>query len=504
MRFLRAAAFLTAALHCVLFLTVVFLRIRYPYELEWIEGGILQHVQRILAGLPLFTAPSLDWTPLLYGPLYYFVSAAVTRVVGEGFLPLRLVSFASSVGVAVTVFWLVRHETRSRAAGFLASAFFIAGYKTMGSWYDIARVDGIFVLLLMAAVVAYRCYRGTVSALLAALLLGVAFLAKQTTLVAVAPLMIWALWRERRRALWLVSATAVSIAAIMFVGQMRTGGWFLYYTMGLAGKHPVVKPMLIDFWIGDVLAPSSVAVLFAAFFFWFQGTTSSRERPDVEGSVTPSAWGSRPREFYAVLAIGMGGASWGSRLHEGGWFNVLMPGFAALAVLFGLGIHVALSLIHARLDSLRGRMLGLVYLAVTIQFVRCAYNPFQEIPSRADRETGDRIVETLSRAPGDVFVPDHPYLAIRAGKRGTAHRAAIDDIMRTHDAHAKELEAQLPREVEDRKFVAALVDNGLMLPLLGDSFHKEPDLIRDDSFWPVVGMKTRPAFLFVREEDAAR
>lgn len=490
MMFLRMAALVVAALHCLLFFVVVLLRIRYPYELEWIEGGILQHVQRVMAGLPIYTTPTLEWTPLIYGPLYYYVSAAAARAMGDGFLPLRLVSFGSSVGIAVLLFWLIRRETGSRLAGFFAGAFFIAGYKTMGSWYDVARVDGVFVFLLIGAIVVYRCFRGTKSALVGAALLSLAFLAKQTTLLAILPMVAWGLWRQRNRTLLFALPAGGAIAVMVIVAQARTDGWFLYYTMGLAGRHPLVKSMFIDFWIGDVLAPSSIAVLFAATFF-FLG----------KDMTTQPMIGTRPREFYGAVAIGLGGAAWASRLHDGGWFNVLMPGFAALAILFGLGIDAVLRVIDARAGALRSRLVGIVFLGIALQFIRTAYNPFQEIPSRADRLTGDRIVETLARAPGDVFVPDHPYLAERAGKRGTAHRAALADILRIEDARAKELDSQLSEEFRSRHFVAALIDNSHSLPMLGDDFERADDLIRDDSFWPVVGVKTRPSILFVRSED---
>lgn len=481
----RAVALAVAVLHCLLFLTVVLLRIRYPYELEWIEGGILQHVQRVLAGKPLYVAPTLEWTPLIYGPLYYYISAAAARAMGDGFLPLRLVSFASSIGIAFLLYWLVRRETGSRIAGFFAGTFFIAGYKTMGSWYDIARVDGVFVFLLLCAIVAYRCFQRTASAWAGAALLALAFLAKQTTLLAILPMVAWGLWRQPRRTLHFAIPAGVAIAAIALVAQARTDGWFLYYTMGLAGRHSIVKSMLIEFWIADVLTPSSVAVLFAAAFFFL-----GRDREKH----------SRTREFYGAIALGLGGAAWGSRLHEGGWINVLMPGFAALAVLFGLGFDALARAIETRGAELRSRLTALLYLGVALQFVRAAYNPFQEIPSLQDRLTGDRIVETLARAPGDVYVPDHPYLAERAGKRGIAHRAALFDILRIEDARAKEFEQQLTREFEERRFVAALIDNGQSLPMLGDDFEKTDVLIRDDSFWPVVGMKTRPEFLFLRRE----
>jgi hypothetical protein len=262
--------------------------------------------------------------------------------------------------------------------------------------------------------------------------------------------------------------------------------------------------MWIEFWTADILTPASVAVLFAAAFFVLGDPRVSadpaRSSPTGSTDRADGASDARSREFYAAVAIGLGGAAWGSRLHEGGWFNVLRPGFAALAILFGLGAHAARRAVQVHGNELRTRLTGLIYLAIAIQLLRLAYNPFQEIPSRADRETGDRVVATLSRAPGDVFVPDHPYLAIRAGKGSTAHRAALDDILRVGDERAEQFRTDLIEQIAERRFVAALVGNSAFVPLLGEGFRRERELIEDETFFPVVGMKMRPNFLFVREE----
>ncbi len=82
-----------------------------------------------------------------------------------------------------------------------------------------------------------------------------------------------------------------------------------------------------------------------------------------------------------------------------------------------------------------------------------------------------------------------------------AHHAALADILRTGDARAEEFRIQLDEEFRERRFTAALLNNSQLLPMLGDDFEKADDLIRDESFWPVVGMKTRPAYLFIRRED---
>ena len=53
-----------------LLLVVGLSRIGYPYELEWMEGGSLQNVQRVVGGESIYVEPSIDFVPFLYTPLY--------------------------------------------------------------------------------------------------------------------------------------------------------------------------------------------------------------------------------------------------------------------------------------------------------------------------------------------------------------------------------------------------------------------------------------------------
>ena len=91
----------------------------------------------------------------MYPPLYYYVSAVVALASGIGFFPLRLVSFAASLGAFAIIFSLVRRETGSRAAGILAMGLFAATFREGGSWFDTARVHSLFLLLLLGGVYLY-------------------------------------------------------------------------------------------------------------------------------------------------------------------------------------------------------------------------------------------------------------------------------------------------------------------------------------------------------------
>jgi hypothetical protein len=87
------AALATAALwYLGSYLVVALARVAYPYDLEWMEGGVLEHVARVLHGQPLYVPPSLEFTPYIYAPLYYYVGALFAKLFGLRLLALRMVS----------------------------------------------------------------------------------------------------------------------------------------------------------------------------------------------------------------------------------------------------------------------------------------------------------------------------------------------------------------------------------------------------------------------------
>ena len=122
--------------YLIVLLAMVVMRVRYPFELEWIEGGMVQHVERLRAGQPLYAPPSLTFIPDIYTPLYYAVCAALAKVIGIGFFPLRLVSVVSSFALFGALFMLARRETDDRLAGVIAAGLFAACYRLSGAWLE--------------------------------------------------------------------------------------------------------------------------------------------------------------------------------------------------------------------------------------------------------------------------------------------------------------------------------------------------------------------------------
>jgi hypothetical protein len=108
----------------LLYLVAAVRRMRYPFELESVEGHCLQQVCRVLDGQALYVAPSLRFVPLIYTPLYFYAAAAAARLLGRGFVALRVVSLLASLGSLFLIFRIVQKRTDDWHCGLLAIGLF--------------------------------------------------------------------------------------------------------------------------------------------------------------------------------------------------------------------------------------------------------------------------------------------------------------------------------------------------------------------------------------------
>src|SRR6201986_542202 len=207
----RLAAALVGLAAIGAYLFVALTRLRFPFPPESPEGDSLVEVHRILAGQPLYPAPTAGYVPDGYPPLYFFLSAAVARVLGAGYLSLRLVSLVSSLACFALLARLVQRETGSIAAGTGAAGVFAATYFTAGAWLDIGRVDSLFLALSLGALYAARHMRGVRGAIAAGALLAAAALTKQTALAESVAVTAALLTGPRRRLACVAALTEVAV-----------------------------------------------------------------------------------------------------------------------------------------------------------------------------------------------------------------------------------------------------------------------------------------------------
>ncbi|HJQ74742.1 MAG TPA: glycosyltransferase family 39 protein [Gaiellaceae bacterium] len=454
----------------LLYAGIALVRMRYPYELEWMEGGMVAHVRRVLEGKPLYAPPSLDFVSFLYPPGYYLASAAVAWLTGAGFLPLRLLSFVSSLGVFSLLAALARKETGSWPDGVVAAGLFAATFARSGGWLDLARLDSFYMLVLLGAIFSLRHARFRGGEVLAGLLIAAAFFTKQSALVVVVPVLVWLFIVERRRAVRVLGVATVSIAAGMIVLERSSGGWFGYYCFTLPAHHPRLPGGWWMFWVRDLVPALPFALIGAV------GAVVSRFRGQA-----PFPKETVPDPFLLpVLAGALVASSWSVRSVYGAEVNNLLPAFAGVSLLAATWIH-------------GGRKLAATVLAAQLAWL--AYSPSAFVPTAADRLAGDEIVRRLSAVPGEVFLPHHAYLARLAGKPEIAHTLAMDNVFLDDQGPARQrLEGEVRGALSQVRFGAAVIESDRRYESWIVRFYvpRLPLVDAPDVFWPVSGGRLRP------------
>jgi hypothetical protein len=364
---------------------------------------------------------------------------------------------------------------------------FAASYRITGAWLDIARVDGLYLagfLLFTACVL--RQPRTYPAMAVAGLLAALSFLTKQTALLLCGPSMLYLLWREPQKGLLLL-ATGVSTAGLISLWfSQASGGWYGYYVFGLLGRQTEWLPKVFrSFWTADWFYHLPAATCLAGFFFWDR----LRQR-DLEPAA-PWLW----------ILLGALAGSFLTRVKLGGYDNVLLPLYAMIAILFGLGLHAGL-VSAARLP---GRRRGLVeitlYAACLLQLATMVYNPWAQIPSSAERAGWDSLIRRIAATPGEVYLPYHGYLATLAGKQTYAHHSAVWDVQRgqQHDPAAIALRAEFSQATREQYFSLILLDTELHY--LGDlraTYDRTDEVLFPEPISaPVTGWKSVPRLIFI-------
>src|SRR5580704_4656387 len=153
---LRVLVGAAAAAAVLLYLVIALSHLRYPFEIEWMEGGMVDAVRRVASGQKLYVKPTMDYVPFIYGPLWFYVAAGFAKVLGVGFFSARLVSVLASIGIMGYVARFVRREGGGRLAALLAVGLYAATYRLACAFGDLARIDSLSVLLVLAGLHALR------------------------------------------------------------------------------------------------------------------------------------------------------------------------------------------------------------------------------------------------------------------------------------------------------------------------------------------------------------
>jgi hypothetical protein len=470
-----AAVFFVAA-----YVFVALHRLAYPFDLEWMEGSMVQHVSRVLDGQPVYASPTLDYVPFLYPPLYYYVGAVAARVTGLGFFPLRLVSFVSSLAFFWLIYRLAARDTDSPYAGLVAAGLAAATYRIGGAWFDLARNDSLFLALMLAAIYLIRFRESQAGWASAGFLLALAGLTKQTALFMAPPFFVYAALVDRRKAIALMLTFGAVLGVATWALDVSTHGWYMEYVFRLPQRIQEHAGDRAPFWTHDIFRalPFASALGLATLI-----------------SVLP------PRDnrgaFWPVVLVSGIGAAWLSRLHSGAHDNVLIPAYACLALSTG----IAGRRIPARVPSAyRGFVQLGVAVVCAVQLFGLRYPIAGQIPTAHDNDLAQQLGRRLAGSDGKVFAPFHSFIPTPSGPVMGAHAWAIRDILRAgRTAEAANLEGEIKYAFDQCVYRVVVIDkiDPWMEPDFDLGYRRSERVGDPTGLWTRTGYHTQPRWIYV-------
>lgn len=469
---LRRLVFGLSLLWAIVIAVVFALRVGFPLELEWMEGGSLQQAYRVQQGLPVYGPPSPEFVPFLYPPLYPALLAALGWVFPLGYGLARAVSILAVIATGVALWRIGRIEDKPIAHRALAVGLFLSGYVFTFRWLDLARGDALFLALLVWGLVLLRESEGSWRrAALAGCLVALAFHTKQTAAVFVLASGLAGLLIAPRQ-IWAYAGTiAVIDGGGVLLGQWLTDGWLWTWIYEMHQLHAFnVERFRSKTWGMFMHAAPGVTMLLFVLHGVGLGLGTRRTRQlrrllrEHPGGATPAlAWlrgavlglrAVRGPIYWGVMAAAgliVSALGYSTQFAEP---NAFIPG-----VCFGAAfLAVALPDSCLRREDLAGvlglrRMvesLGLVLIALQLLFsllVEPRYQPIQDrglaglrdsyawqdpwrtIPRREQRESASVLRRELAALDGQTLLALHrPWWPILAGGSGHVGAMGITDV----------------------------------------------------------------------------
>lgn len=455
-------------------------RLTYPFDIEWMEGGMLVHALRIERGLPLYPAPSAEFIPYIYPPLYPFLISLLgepSYLIGRG---LSIVGALLAAAAAVTA---ARREGAPWGIAVGVGAAFLTTWEESGTFMDLVRADAVAVGLAAWAITLARMTRPA-AVVASGVLLALAFLAKHNLALFGLPIALWLWWAVgwRRAALFTAASAGPALLATGLL-QLATDGMFLTYLLGVPAAHPLVAERALPTITKEL--PSSAPLLAGAAVAWL-GVTLRRR-----GEGAPL--------WLGVLAVAAG-ACMLMRAHHGGFINVLMPGHWAVVAAGGAALGAL-----CRAFEGRAWTVPLVGLLLSAQLTRTGWEEAEDyVPTEADRAAGEELLNQLRGVEGEIFAPQFPWYPHLVGKQPSLPLISLWDIQ-----HKRGPLYQNPSVVEEamaQHAWAALLVSQKDIKYGQREHYKEGARVRlpARAFTTRTGWRVRPAALWVPKTDADR
>jgi len=443
------------------YLYVISKRLLYPFELEWLEGYFLAGIIQIVNNQSIYSPPSTEFIPLLYPPLYYLLIGGLAKILGVSFWTARLVSVLSSFLSGFIIYQFVGRETKSSFCAFFTLGLFFASYQITGSWFDVARVDSLFMALSLSGIYVLRYYTKSYTGIFfAAIFLSLAFFTKQAAIFFIIGCAVYLWFTQREKCLIFTLMSTLFIFGGILLLNYLTEGWYWFHAFKVPLRHYSYRNQeyhlllaemykqytslaqrdygsikkLIDFFKKDLLGNIPFSLFFIFGWLLYEMKSFGRQHTSF---------------FWTLILIAAFIASISMRCKFGGYINTLIPAISVSLIFFGIAAG------HILKEKNQSFLRFLLYFSILLQFIMMSYSPIKQIPTADDYQAGKSLIDVVSSFEGDVYMPFHSYYSIMAGKKMYAHKMPIEDI---YIGFPHLLPQDLFEKIEQKGFSAIIYD----------------------------------------------
>lgn len=204
--------------------------VTYPYELDYGEGIVLWQAAHV-THLATAYAPITQYPYVVfhYPPLYHAVSFVMSKATGDLLIAGRLVSLLSTLGLCLTLAWIVYRSAPVRApryaaiAGAIVAGAFPCGLQAM-DWALLMRVDMLGLWLTFAGLGLFILGKTAVPRYAAFVLFVAAMYTRQTLVAGAVTCLCVAAILNMRQAIKLLLFTATLGASVLTLLALATHG----------------------------------------------------------------------------------------------------------------------------------------------------------------------------------------------------------------------------------------------------------------------------------------
>lgn len=257
-------------------------RIRCFHDLEMYEGDVALQAIRLLEGKLLYPDRNSDYIPLLYTPLYSYLTALSMHLIDVEKLPdgtsvARPYSLYAGRVVSVLMTWVcvltiagwVLRETRSWFAALCGACAFVSINPLVGTWFDLVRVDMTF--LAMMGVGSWLLldrrspneFSEAAKGLVGGFFFVMAFFTKQSAGPTAIVFTMMAALISPYRALWsAVAGIGFGVAGQFYLNWENVDFWYL--TVTVPSKHPKMIGDWLPQLVKELWAPAGIPLAIIA------------------------------------------------------------------------------------------------------------------------------------------------------------------------------------------------------------------------------------------------